>query len=215
MEEDVADRHLRDLGEPAIHRLHGVLFPLAVCESAHGRDSPGHRGRSAGREIVDEVALQVGVRIDSARHHEMAARVDHSRGGAGRKVHTDFRDPFPDDAHVRPAAAVGVDDEPPPHEELRAGLAGHTHVRAGSEDGRGPRGQARSGRRGGTDRVTSIHASLAVWVVRRMSEGPGGRASGPSRRGRGRAPTTARPSTQRSPRSNTADPRSARGAPQP
>ena len=39
MEEDIADRHPRDLAQPAIHGLDGVLVTLAVREGAHGRDA--------------------------------------------------------------------------------------------------------------------------------------------------------------------------------
>ena len=79
VEKDVANRKLRNFGQPSVHRLDDVLAVLGVRKCADGCDPAREGGRRPGREIVDKAALQVRMRVNPARHHEVATGFDHSR----------------------------------------------------------------------------------------------------------------------------------------
>ncbi len=118
VEEDVADGHPADLPEPAPHRVDRGLLALRVREGADGGDASRRRGLGPGRQVIDEVALEMGVGIDPARHHEVAGHVHDPGVASGRQARTDLRDALSDDAHVGLARAVGVHDPAASKEDL-------------------------------------------------------------------------------------------------
>jgi hypothetical protein len=81
------------------------------------------------------------VRIDAARHDELAGGINHSRVRAGLKSRADLRDRFSDDANIRRADAIGVHDATTANYEFPAWLSRCAQHSVVERDARAPDGQ--------------------------------------------------------------------------
>ncbi len=123
----VVDHGLGSPAAPDGQRFQRRLAALGSDEIDERRGAAGRGGSAAGVEIVGHDGahhrqLQMGVRIDAARHHETAAGVDHLRAGLQIQAGADGGDHAVAAQQVGALTSAGRDQRAAANEDLSHGL---------------------------------------------------------------------------------------------